>query len=201
MLPTGASSGLNRLVASAGPLILQNPHCPLPPRSGIVPTERTTNSTISESSYLSRMLLSCAIGTRRENRDGSPGMAAAGMSVVGIPAFPSVQSEMIRPAPPIMPCLDDRAAVTHVRTLTLRRAAARLGSLLVLFGLLFPQPGAVAAADPPNIVVILADDLGYSDLACYGGEIATRNWMPWRRAACASPSSTTPPAAGLRARP
>src|SRR6478736_4562304 len=31
------------------------------------------------------------------------------------------------------------------------------------------------AADKPNIVFILADDLGYSDLGCYGGEIATPN--------------------------
>jgi len=30
-----------------------------------------------------------------------------------------------------------------------------------------------AAAKRPNILVILADDLGYSDLGCYGGEIAT----------------------------
>jgi arylsulfatase A-like enzyme len=29
------------------------------------------------------------------------------------------------------------------------------------------------AADRPNIVVILADDMGYSDIGCYGGEIET----------------------------
>jgi arylsulfatase A-like enzyme len=30
-------------------------------------------------------------------------------------------------------------------------------------------------AAPPNVMVIIADDLGYSDLGCYGGEIATPN--------------------------
>jgi arylsulfatase len=30
-------------------------------------------------------------------------------------------------------------------------------------------------AKPPNIVVILADDMGFSDLGCYGGEIGTPN--------------------------
>ncbi|MBA4062450.1 MAG: arylsulfatase [Isosphaera sp.] len=36
--------------------------------------------------------------------------------------------------------------------------------------------GSAAAADPPakpNVVVVLADDMGFSDLGCYGGEIAT----------------------------
>jgi arylsulfatase len=37
-------------------------------------------------------------------------------------------------------------------------------------------PVALAADAPrPNIVVILSDDMGFSDLGCYGGEIATPN--------------------------
>src|SRR5262245_32190450 len=34
---------------------------------------------------------------------------------------------------------------------------------------------ALAAAQKPNVLFILADDLGYSDLGCYGGEIETPN--------------------------
>ncbi|MBA4186688.1 MAG: arylsulfatase [Planctomycetaceae bacterium] len=31
------------------------------------------------------------------------------------------------------------------------------------------------AADKPNVIVILSDDMGFSDLGCYGGEISTPN--------------------------
>ena len=36
-----------------------------------------------------------------------------------------------------------------------------------------PPAGQAAPAAPPNIVLILADDMGFSDLGCYGSEIAT----------------------------
>ena len=34
---------------------------------------------------------------------------------------------------------------------------------------------AAGVADPPNVLVILADDMGFSDPGCYGGEIRTPN--------------------------
>jgi len=45
---------------------------------------------------------------------------------------------------------------------------------LVLLGLGLAAPG-VGAAPRPSFVILLADDMGYSDAGCYGGEIATPN--------------------------
>jgi len=45
--------------------------------------------------------------------------------------------------------------------------------MVVLSTYLALATGAAEAAAPPNVLVILADDLGFSDLGCYGGEIDT----------------------------
>src|SRR5882757_2241270 len=47
--------------------------------------------------------------------------------------------------------------------------------LLFAVTLLFAPFAAVRAATPPNIVVVLVDDMGFSDLGCYGSEIPTPN--------------------------
>ncbi len=43
---------------------------------------------------------------------------------------------------------------------------------LLTLALTICLPTMVAAADRPNIVFILTDDMGYSDPGCYGGKFA-----------------------------
>lgn len=53
-------------------------------------------------------------------------------------------------------------------------------SLLILLGILFgtsffPLQKETPSQKPPNILLIVADDLGYADLGSFGGDIDTPN--------------------------
>src|SRR5579883_1303537 len=57
-----------------------------------------------------------------------------------------------------------------------RSAAAWTSGLVFLLWCACLLPCRAQAADArPNIILILADDLGFSDLGCYGSEISTPN--------------------------
>jgi arylsulfatase A-like enzyme len=64
---------------------------------------------------------------------------------------------------------------------TLRLCVSSLSQALCLAVVVFgwgnclTQTARAADNQPPNFLIILADDLGFSDIGCYGGEIATPN--------------------------
>ncbi len=72
------------------------------------------------------------------------------------------------------------ARPAHGGGLTLARAGGSSDRIMATtIGRIFLWAGVFAAgamaAERPNILLILSDDMGYSDMGCYGGEIATPN--------------------------
>ncbi|HEY4416093.1 MAG TPA: arylsulfatase [Verrucomicrobiae bacterium] len=51
----------------------------------------------------------------------------------------------------------------------------RIYSAVLLLALTTPLTALAAASSQPNIIVILVDDMGFSDVGCYGSEIPTPN--------------------------
>jgi len=55
------------------------------------------------------------------------------------------------------------------------RKWVRVSTVVALLCIALPNSRSQAPAPRPNILLILADDVGFSDLSCYGSEIATPN--------------------------
>src|SRR5690349_7935951 len=48
-------------------------------------------------------------------------------------------------------------------------------TLIILFSCTVWSVDCLAAPPRPNIIIILCDDMGFSDIGCYGSEISTPN--------------------------
>jgi len=58
---------------------------------------------------------------------------------------------------------------------TYRYTLTTCGALFALACSSISCTSVACASDRPNFLIIVADDLGYSDLGCYGGEMKTPN--------------------------
>lgn len=72
----------------------------------------------------------------------------------------------------ILPKVDVRLSPNPERALTAR---VKLLSILVAIAVMLLSARTTSATDRPNFVVIMVDDLGFSDIGCYGSEIETPN--------------------------
>ena len=59
--------------------------------------------------------------------------------------------------------------------MTRRRFLKTIGAGLSTLALPYPAVSSTQTEKRPNIVLIMADDMGFSDIGCYGGEIQTPN--------------------------
>ena len=57
---------------------------------------------------------------------------------------------------------------------TTKLFASVLAAVAIVTGVI-PATSNARATGPPNIVLIMSDDMGFSDIGCYGGEINTPN--------------------------
>ena len=74
-----------------------------------------------------------------------------------------------------MHSLDGESFQMYRNTISCRRPHAlfRISSYLIICLFFSLLAHSTQAGEQPNIIVILSDDMGYSDIGCYGSEIET----------------------------
>jgi arylsulfatase A-like enzyme len=57
----------------------------------------------------------------------------------------------------------------------MKKSSILLAVISLFIGIIFQSCSSPESKTSPNIILIMSDDMGYSDIGCYGGEIATPN--------------------------